>query len=224
MNMKVQEYGTYAGMVTSQWDAMWNQMHQNQMQRIDNEYQARKEAIDASILSDEEKYFAVEKLDREMEKKRLAAMRKQALAQKASAIAMATINIAEAITKTLALGGFWAIPLTAIVGALGAAQVALIATQPLPSYAEGGIAWTPQVATVAEKGPEAITPLGDLVSMIREAVRSELGVGATPGRPQVLQLQQDIYVGGDKVEEKVTEIVMKKAKAGDLTLPAKVFE
>jgi len=107
---------------------------------------------------------------------------------------------------------------------MGAAQIALIASQPLPSYAEGGIALTPQVATVAERGPEAIAPLGDLVSMIREAIRSELGISSSMGRSQVLRLHQDIYIAGDKVEEKVTEMIMKKAEVGDFKLPAKVFE
>ena len=219
----LQKIGTYVGMVTSQWDAMWNQMYQNQITRIDNEHQARKQAIDDSMMSDQEKYFAIEKLDREMQKKRLAAMRKQAVATKVSSIIEATINTAVAFTAALKAGGFIGIILAGIVAAMGAAQIALIAAQPLPSFAEGGIALTPQVATVAERGPEAIAPLGDLISIIRETIRSELETSPTAGRSQVLRLHQDVYIGGDRVEEKVTEIVMHKAEVGDLTFPAKVI-
>ena len=217
---KIQYYG---GMVTSQWDAMWGQMYQNQIQRIDNEYQARKQAIDDSAMDDQEKYFAIEALDREMQEKRLKAQRKHAMASKVTSLFGAIVNTAEAVAKALTAGPFLGPVLAGIIGAMGAAQSALIASQPLPSYAEGGIALTPQVATVAERGPELIAPLGDLVGMIREAVRSELGIGTTAGQPQILQLHQDVYIAGDKVEEKVTEMVMKKAEVGDLTFPAKVI-
>ena len=218
----LQDVQYYGGMVATQWDAMWGQMYTNQIQRIDNEYQARKQAIDDSMKSDEEKYYAIEKLDREMQKKRLAAQRKHAMASKVTSLFSATVNVAEAVAKALTAGPFLGPILAGIIGAMGAVQIALIAAQPLPSFAKGGIIREPMIAEVAEKGPEVVSPLGDLVGMIREAVRSELGIG-TGGGPQTLQLYQDIYIGGDKVEEKVTEIVMKKAEAGDLTLPSKVF-
>jgi hypothetical protein len=38
-------------------------------------------------------------------------------------------------------------------------------SSPPKAYAEGGIAWTPQLATVAEKGPELITPLSKIGEM-----------------------------------------------------------
>ena len=219
----LQKIGMYIGMVTSQWDAMWNQMYTNQIARIDNEYQARKQSIDDSMMSDQEKYFAIEKLDREMQKKRLAALRKQAVATKISSVIEATINTAVAVSAALKAPFPFNLILAAMVGAMGAAQIALIAAQPLPSFATGGIALTPQVATVAERGPEAIAPLGDLVSIIREAIREEFGAGATARESQKLYLHQDVYIAGDKVEEKVTEIVMHKAEVGDLTFPAKVI-
>lgn len=159
---KVREIGAVVMQVVGGMNTIFAQFFANQMQRIDNEYQARKEAIDAGMMSDQEKYFAIEKLDREMEKKRLAAQRKQAVMTKATSVLGATVNTAEAVTKALAS----AFPplnyiLAATVGALGAAQVALIAAQPLPAYGEGGIAGLhgPEVIMVGEKGPERITPL-----------------------------------------------------------------
>lgn len=219
----VQEVQYYGGMIASQWDAMWGQMYTNQMQRIDNEYQARKQAIDDGMMDDQEKYFAIEKLDREMQKKRLAAQRRQAMASKVTSLFGAVVSTAEAVAKALTAGPFLGPILAGIIGAMGAVQIALIASQPLPSFAKGGIIREPMIAEVAEKGPEVVSPLGDLVGMIREAVRAELGTEAVGGSPQTLQLYQDIYIGGDKVEEKVTEIVMHKAEVGDLTFPAKVI-
>ena len=158
---KLENISSYMGQATQAWDAMWAKITANQMQRIDNEYEARKQMIDASMMSDEEKFFAVEKLDREMEKRRISAMRKQAIAEKASAFLGAIVNTALAVVKALAVGGIPGIILAGIVGAMGAVQVALIASQPLPSFATGGIAWEPQVAMVAERGPEVIRPLAE---------------------------------------------------------------
>ncbi|MGA9363315.1 MAG: hypothetical protein WBW16_03010 [Bacteroidota bacterium] len=61
---------------------------------------------------------------------------------KAASIIEAIINTAEAVTKALAQGGFiLGIPMAAVVGALGAAQIALIASQPTPKFHEGGAAF-----------------------------------------------------------------------------------
>jgi len=65
--------------------------------------------------------------------------RKQAEADKRKAIMDATINTAVAIVKTFATMGFIAgIVPAALMAALGAAQIALIAAQPIPKFAKGG--------------------------------------------------------------------------------------
>ena len=68
----------------------------------------------------------------ELEKKKQAMAKKQATWDKATSIAQAGIATALAITK--ALPNFI---LAAIVGAMGAIQIATIAATPIPSYAEG---------------------------------------------------------------------------------------
>ena len=40
--------------------------YQNQINKIDAEYDKRKKAIDSSMMDDEAKYFAIEKLEREI--------------------------------------------------------------------------------------------------------------------------------------------------------------
>jgi hypothetical protein len=65
--------------------------------------------------------------------------RKQAESDKKKAIMDATINTAVAVAKTFANLGFpLGIVPAAIVGALGAAQIALIAATPIPKFAKGG--------------------------------------------------------------------------------------
>jgi len=55
---------------------------------------------------------------------------------KAAAIAEAIVNTALAVTKVLAQGGIWAIPLAAVIAAQGAVQVAIISAQ---TFASGGM-------------------------------------------------------------------------------------
>lgn len=65
--------------------------------------------------------------------------RKQAEADKRKAILDATVNTAVAIVKTFATLGFAAgIVPAALMAALGAAQIAFIAAQPLPKFEKGG--------------------------------------------------------------------------------------
>jgi len=154
--LKIQDLGTTIMTVTSGMDTIFNQLYMNQMQRIDNEYQKRKQVIDESMQSDEEKYYAIEALDREMDKKRLAAKRKQAKATKATSLMEAIVHTASAVIEALP-----DLPLAIIVGILGAAQTALIAATPLPTFAKGGIAGLhgPEIIMVGEEGPERITPI-----------------------------------------------------------------
>ena len=67
-------------------------------------------------------------------KEEAKAKRKQAIADKAQAIFNATIQGAVATIRAFADGG---IPLAIIVGALAAAQIALIASRPIPAFAKG---------------------------------------------------------------------------------------
>ena len=82
------------------------------------------------------------------------------------AIINAIINTAQAVTKALSQGGFIFGPaFAAFIGALGAAQIALIKKQPLPALAEGGELVTsgPQLILVGDNpgGRELVqaTPL-----------------------------------------------------------------
>jgi hypothetical protein len=74
--------------------------------------------------------------------RRIADEKRSAFAsQKTASILEATINTAVAMTKTIGQLGIFGIPMMAVVGALGAAQVALIASQPTPKFHKGGIGY-----------------------------------------------------------------------------------
>jgi len=84
------------------------------------------------------------------------------VATKVSSIIEATINTAVAFTAALKAGAIIGPILAGIIAAMGAAQIALIAAQPLPTFAEGGVAGLhgPEAIIVGEKGPERIIPAG----------------------------------------------------------------
>ena len=76
------------------------------------------------------------------------------------ALFQATVNTAAAVVKALSSAPP---PANAILAGLslaaGTAQIAAIASTPLPALAEGGIVNKPTVAMIGEAGPEAVIPL-----------------------------------------------------------------
>lgn len=82
--------------------------------------------------------------------------RKQAQDNKAEAMFQIIIDTAQAVMATLGETGFFGIPLAAIVGALGAAQLAVVAARPIPQFERGTWASPEGVAEVAERGRELI--------------------------------------------------------------------
>lgn len=96
--------------------------------------------------------------NKEIEKQKAALQRKQANWEKANAVAQTIIFTALAITK--ALPNFI---LAALVGVLGAAQLATIIAQPIPKYREGTKDHPGGLAVVGDGGQREaiITPSGD---------------------------------------------------------------
>lgn len=94
--------------------------------------------------------------DKELEKQKSELKQKQARWDKANSIIQATIATALAVTK--ALPNF---VLAAIVGALGAAQVAMIAAQPIPKYAKGTGNHPGGLAIVGDGGKQEVIATDD---------------------------------------------------------------
>ena len=109
-----------------------------ELTNIENRKRKELEAIDASGKSKQEK----DKLKAESERKYAAEVatvrREQAIADKASALSSIAINTASAIAATIGKTGFFGTPLAAIVGALGAAQAAVVLATPIPQFGKGG--------------------------------------------------------------------------------------
>ena len=94
--------------------------------------------LSRGTLSEEKYNKAIEKMDDEMEKKKAKLAYEQAKRAKTSAILSAIINTAVAVTGALGNPvGPAGIVMAAIVGALGAFQIAAIASEPIPQYAHG---------------------------------------------------------------------------------------
>jgi hypothetical protein len=102
---------------------------------------------DVSILFAGESATAREEIDRVYEERRKRIQRQQAEAQKRMAMFNIAVNTAQAIVSALASTPP-NIPLSIAVGVIGAAQLALTASQPIPEFYKGtqnapaGLAWT----------------------------------------------------------------------------------
>ncbi len=103
-------------------------------QNIEDEKNRVQSLLDAGAITEKEAKARNKRL--EIDEKRLK--REQAQREKALAIFQAVINTADAVTKALASAPppFGAI-LAGIAGALGAAQIALIANRPIPKFRSG---------------------------------------------------------------------------------------
>jgi cell division septum initiation protein DivIVA len=138
---------------------------------IDDNYDRQKEAIENSLMSEEQKSLKLEaldtktqeartKLEEETEKKLAVIKRREAIKNKAMAIMNTIINTASAVAEALPI-----IPLAILSAAMGAVQLGIIASTPLP-LAEGGLVTSPTTALIGEAGPEVVIPLDRVQSMM----------------------------------------------------------
>lgn len=90
-----------------------------------------------AILEDEKNRGVIseKKYQEEVKKEKI----KQAKIAKAEAVFNIGINIAQAITKAIAQGGIAGIAIGAIMSAIGLAQLAIVASKPLPAFKKGVI-------------------------------------------------------------------------------------
>lgn len=136
----------------------YNALQQYNNQRFEREYANEERSYNIATQFYAKTDAARQELDRQYEEKRREIKRRELQAQKEQAIFNAIINTAQAVTS--ALPNY---VLAALVGALGAAQIALISSQQIPAYKDGGenlqgLAW------VGDGGRSEIikTPSGDL--------------------------------------------------------------
>jgi hypothetical protein len=173
----------------SYYDNLLQRMEEvfNRENELDDERLSKlQENLDNGLLSQESadrQRAIIEAGQREREKKyeeeRKKVEQKQAVWQKANAIIQATINTASAVTSA-----YPNVVLAAIIGALGAVQIATIAAQKIPAYKEG---------TERANHPGGLAIVGD-------GGRSEMAIlpggkiWETPARPVIANLPKGTEV------------------------------
>lgn len=130
---------------------------------FDNRQQLRQNELDAiSAWEDEQVRLAGDnenaklRIQEQAEARRVEIKRKQARDNKAEAIFQIILDTAKGIMATIGQTGIFGLPASAIIGALGAAQVATVMARPLPQFAKGTNDSPEGFAEVGEKGRELI--------------------------------------------------------------------
>ena len=178
---------------------------------MDKEFERNALRIENSKMSQEQKDAALNQLkakfdgkqailDEKFDAKKKALALKQAKRDKAMKIASAIMGTAQAIVNALAQGGPIAGPILAgLMAGLGAAQIATIASTPLP-MADGGIAFGPTNALVGEypgakNDPEVVAPLSKLKGMLGNSMAQnvQLNVGG-------ILKGEDIFLANDNTD------------------------
>ena len=135
----------------------FNFISEASQKNFDEEYTRLEEQKNIALLFAGESASARAEIEEQYEQKRKEIARREAKAKQQQAIFNIAIDTAQGIMATIGKKGFAGLPLALIIAAMGAAQIAMVASQKIPQYwkgtdnAEGGLAWT------QEKGREIIT-------------------------------------------------------------------
>lgn len=144
--------------VSEAFQQAFNTISEASQANFDAEYERLEKQRDFAIEMAGGSATAREEIDRQYEERKKSIQRREAEAQKRLAIFNIVTNTAQAILATYAKVGFpVGIPLAIAMGAIGAFQVGMVASQEIPQFWKGtenapeGLAWT------QEKGAEVIT-------------------------------------------------------------------
>lgn len=179
-------------------------MYDRQIEKIEEQQEKNEEAgeeekerienlVNSGVISTEEgearKRAAEQRTadkNKELEKQKAEIQQKQAKWNKANSIIQATIATYRAVTE--ALPNF---VVAAIVAAMGAAQIAMIAAQPIPKYAKG---------TKDKSHPGGLAIVGD--GGKREVILTDSGAYITPSVPTLVDMPKHAEVIPDVVDYK----------------------
>lgn len=130
------------GQTFGQISQLMSAAEQREFSEYEKTAKKKKKSLDnqlkAGKISQEQYSNQVQMIDEETDRKKEELSRKQAAREKALAIFQAMANTAVGVTAALKMGPIIGPILAAVVGALGAAQVAAIAATPLPGAEQGG--------------------------------------------------------------------------------------
>ena len=134
----------------SQMFSLWSQASELQAARDKSDFKnyekqndkkkkSLEKRLNAGLISEAQYNAEIESLEKEKDTYQEQMELKQAKRQKAQKLTQAIINTALGVTKTLAEWGIpWGIAPAAIMGAMGAAEAAMIAATPITTGAEDG--------------------------------------------------------------------------------------
>jgi len=172
VSAKMNNIASIAGGIFGGITSIFNESMTNQTIALDNRFGHERELIENSQMTEEKKTQALKELGEREAAERKKLMQKKAKMDKAGALFSAIISGAQAVVAALALGPPAGIVLAAIVGGLAAAQIAMIASRPIPQFAEGGLVMGETMGIVGEgrgtsrSNPEVIAPLDKLMGML----------------------------------------------------------
>lgn len=204
-----------------------NQFFTNQSIKADNAFiefeerqQAEIDALDArrerdleneNLTADAKKAInqryadSISSIEDQIDQKRKQVQRDQAKSEKAQSLFNAILNTAQAITQTIAtLGLPAAIPFVAAAGVIGAAQIAAIASQPLPAFAKG-----------TDNAPGGLAVVGD--GGKRELVMEPSGrTYLTSDKPEIRNIPKGskVFPDADLVDREFGSTIMRNIIAG----------
>jgi len=126
--------------ISEAFQQAFNTISEASQANFDAEYERLEKQRDFAIEMAGGSATAKEEIDRQYDERKKAIQRREAEAQKRLAIFNIAIDTAQAIMGLWVKPGFpKAIPLAIAVGALGAAQIGMVASQPIPQFWKGGV-------------------------------------------------------------------------------------
>lgn len=173
--MSEDDWGEMEGKITMALDMagqlsdIWGQVNQIQSNREQKELQEyekncnkKKEILNKQLnagrISQEQYNARVSQLDADLDKKKAETAKKEAKRNKLQSIFSTAINTASAIVQALNAPPPASFVFAALAGAMGLAQAAVIASTPLPEYADGGMTAGAKMYVAGEAGQEWISP------------------------------------------------------------------
>ena len=141
---------------------MSNEEYNTRTQAAENEANIAKEALETSLLNEEDRAEAEVRIEKEKQRKLSDLKNEQAKKERDSQAAEIAINAVMAFASTLATakGGMVAkLAQAAAVSAVTLSQLAVLYSKPLPKYEKGGVVGSETSVIAGEKGRElAFTP------------------------------------------------------------------
>ena len=111
-----------------------------EIEKLQKEYSEAVKNGDMELAAEKEREIQRQKIEEESEERKRKAQREEAERSKALAIFQATIDTLSAVIGFMSdPGGLPGVAMSAMAAATGAAQIAAIAAEPLPSYAVGAV-------------------------------------------------------------------------------------